>query len=166
MSFIILFKSSRAKQIAQQGIEYILPPNRSVDLCPFFCFYPSSLRECAEPGGVWQEITCGGPGGSSLLHEQLLVVHELTPSADLPCTNQQASSTLYISNQIVDLHFFHTVYRILESFGQILPKYSNLFEISQGSQTPGSKISWGHKPQGINNPGDSAPIFLNFCIGL
>ena len=36
-------KYTEAKQLARQGIEQILPPNRRDDLCLAFCFHPSSM---------------------------------------------------------------------------------------------------------------------------
>ena len=43
VQFILFFKSSNAKQLAWQGIEELLFPNISDDLCLFFRLYPSSM---------------------------------------------------------------------------------------------------------------------------
>ena len=40
---------SSAKQLARQGIEYILPLNRRDNLCLCFCLHPSSMMESWNP---------------------------------------------------------------------------------------------------------------------
>ena len=46
---LFFYISTEAKQLARQGIEYILPLNRRDDLCLCFCLHPSSMMESWNP---------------------------------------------------------------------------------------------------------------------